>query len=190
MGGSGGESTALEQIADSLHGFRYEAPCIDADHFGADKQDNCDMAPEVDRQTHQVTLGGDADVTLHVRGIVEPNNYMNGTLVPPRFYIGGVAGHTGYTAYSLEVAEPPGLFFFNYNDTTGHFTFTVDYEVTIEMQGQTQVTLEVNGQTSIPDGHGVSNRDEVIVPGVDPAPAPYNGQFLQLDVLLVEALAD
>jgi hypothetical protein len=55
------------------------------------------------------------------------------------------------------------------------------------MRGKTMLKLEVNGGKSVPDGHGVSNREQLVVPGVPPAPDPFNGQFVQLDVVSVQA---
>ena len=64
-----------------------------------------------------------------------------------------------------------------------------DAMITLTPDGtdKAKVTFDVNGQTSVPDGHGVSNRDRVVVEGVPPAPDPFNGQFVQFDVL--EAIA-
>jgi len=185
-GGAGGTGGTLS-IAESIHEFRLESPCIDADHFGSDQPENCDVAADVDRQTYTETLAGDSDVvydvTLRVRGITEPNIYASGTLEPPRFYVGGATTEAGYTAYSLTVADPAEVYFFNYNDSVGHFLLELDYEVVIPMRGGTTLTFDVNGQTSVPDGHGVSNRDGWVVPDIPPAPDPFNGQFIQFDVL-------
>ena len=188
-GASAGGSGGMLGIADSIDGFRLESPCIDADHFGSDKQDNCDVLAAVDRQTIQKSSAGDSatlyDVKLHVRGLTEPNTYANGTLTPPRFYVGGETTTTGYTAYSLTVSDPAEVYFFNYNATTGHIVFALDYQVVIPMRGGATVTFDINGQKSVPDGHGVSNRDEVVIPGVPPAPDPFNGQFVHFDVVSV-----
>jgi hypothetical protein len=145
------------------------------------------VLPSVDRQTYVRTIGGSADVTydvkLRVRGLTEPNIYADGMLNPPRFYVGGRTTQAGYTAYSLTVADPPEVYFFNYNSSVGHFVFALDYEVVIPMKGGTTVTFDINGQDSMPDGHGVSNRDSVVIAGVEPAPDPFNGQFVQFDVV-------
>jgi hypothetical protein len=191
-GGAGGAAGAaggsLSAIAKTIDGFRLDAPCMDANHFGSGKADNCDVLPTVDRQTYQLTIGGSNattyDVKLHVRGLTEPNIYAGGMLsTAQRFYIGGATTQTGYTAYSLTVADPPKVYFFNYNSSVGHFVFSLDYEVVIPMRGGTTVTFDVNGQNSVPDGHGVSNRDRVVIEGVPPAPDPFNGQFVQFDVV-------
>jgi hypothetical protein len=185
--GAGGEG--LLGIAAGLHEVRLECPCIDADHFGPEKQDNCDATPAVDRQTYVKKLGGDPgqiyDVKLHVRGNTEPNTYTGGKLEQQRFYIGGQTSTTGYTAYMLTVSDPQQVYFFNHNPTTGHIHFLIDYEVVIPMRGGTTVTFEVNGGKSVPDGHGVSNRERLVVPGIAPAPEPFNGQLVQFDVLSV-----
>jgi len=181
----------LLAIAALLDKFRFECPCIDADHFGLDKQDNCDMTPAVDRQTYTKKLAGDPnvvyDVTLHVRGNTEPNTYVNGTLEQNRFYTGGETSTPGYTSYMLSVTLPNQVYFFNYNPTTSHIHFLIDYQVTIPMKGGTTVILDVNGGKSVPDGHGVSNRESLVVPGIPPAPNPFNGQLVQLDVVSVRA---
>ncbi len=181
----------LVAIAAELDHFRLECPCIDADHFGLDKQDNCDQVPTVDRQTYKKTLRGDPnvtyDVTLHVRGDTEPNTYVNGKLEQNRFYTGGETSTPGYTAYMLSVDLPKQVYFFNYNPTTSHIHFLIDYQVVIPMKGGTSVTFDVNGGKSVPDGHGVSNRERLVVPGIAPAPDPFNGQLVQFDVVSVQA---
>ncbi len=188
--GSGG-AAGLLALATQIHQFRLECPCIDADHFGLDKLDNCDATPAVDRQTFAKKMGGDPnvtyDVTLRVRGNTEPNTYVNGKLEQERFYTGGETSTPGYTAYMLSVAEPKEVYFFNYHPTTGHIHFLIDYEVVIPMKGGTTVTFEVNGGKSVPDGHGVSNREALVVPDVAPAPDPFNGQLVQFDVVSVKA---
>ena len=185
-------ASVCSTIASSFDKFRFECPCIDADHFGLDKIDNCNNAPAVERQTHSKKLAGDAnvvyDVKLHVRGDTEPNTYVKGKLDPNgRFYVGGETSAPGYSAYMLTVADPQQVYFFNYNPTTSHMHFLIDYEVTIPMRGGTTLTFEVNGGKSVPDGHDSSNRERLVVPGIEPAPEPYNGQLVQFDVVSVAA---
>lgn len=189
-GASGGSS--LLAIASSFDKFRFECPCIDPDHFGLDKIDNCNNAPEVERQTYTKQLAGDAtvvyDVKLRVRGNTEPNTYVKGKLDPNgRFYVGGETSAPGYSAYMLTVADPKQVYFFNYNPTTSHMHFLIDYEVTIPMRGGTTLTFQVNGGKSVPDGHDASNRERLVVPGIAPDPEPYNGQLVQFDVVSVDA---
>lgn len=185
--GSAGQGGAQVGVADALHGFRLEAPCQDESHFGLDHTDNCDILPEVDLQSYERSLAGEPnvvyDVKLRVRGLMEPNIYVDGALHPPRYYVGGHSSTPDYSAYSITVADPPQTYFFNYSDSTGHFVFVVDTEVVIPMRGGAQVTFNVNGPGSAPNGHGVSNRESVVIPDIAPAPAPFNGQFVQFDVV-------
>jgi len=101
QGAAGGSD--LLAIASSFDKFRFECPCIDADHFGLDKIDNCNNAPAVERQTYTKKLAGDPnvvyDIKLHVRGDTEPNTYVKGKLDPNGcFYVGGETAVPGYSA--------------------------------------------------------------------------------------------
>ncbi len=188
-GGSGGATSDPLALTSDFDGFRFECPCLagDENHSG---DGNCNVAPEVDRQTIVRGMGGDPDtiydVTLRVRGLTEPNTYTGGMLQGERFYTGGTTSTAGYTSYMMTITEPPQHHFFNYNPTTSHIHFLLDYEVTVQIRGGSQVTFDVDGDGSVPDGHQVANFDQLVVPEVAPAPDWYDGQFVQLDVLSVE----
>ncbi len=64
----------------------------------------------------------------------------------------------------------------------GHQIFTIDYTQTIEIAGGSAITLHGNGQ----NGRLISNFKKLVVPDVTPAPAPFNGQFVQLNVVDVQ----
>lgn len=183
---SGSNGGAGASPAAALDGFRIECPCkpAAADHTS---DGNCNVTPATDRQTIMKTMGGDPgtiyNVTLRVRGLTEPNTYRNGTLQGQRFYIGGTTSAAGYTSYMMTVADPAQHYFFNYNASVGHVHFLLDYQVTVKIRGGSKVTFDVNGDGSVPDGHGVSNFDKLVVPDVPPAPNWYDGQFVQLDVI-------
>ena len=66
---------------------------------------------------------------------------------------------------------------------------TIDETLVVEADGRARFTLfasTVDGNRS-----EIRNRGEdggaFVVPGVPPAPAPYDGQFIQVDVLSVTA---
>ena len=63
-----------------------------------------------------------------------------------------------------------------------HTIFTIDDEKTIEIDGGATVTFHGNGQ----NGLLISNFSKLVVPDVSPAPQPFNGQFVQMDVVKVE----
>jgi hypothetical protein len=185
-GGSGGGAGGDASPAAEFDKFRFLCPCKEgAANHTSDM--NCNVTPETDRQTISKMMGGDAtkvyDVTLHVRGLTEPNTYKSGMLQGERFYIGGSTNTSGYTSYMMTVADPLQHFFFNYSATTGHVHFKLDYQVTVKIRGGSKVTFDVDGDGSVPDGHQVSNFDNTVVPDVPPAPMAYDGQFVQLDVV-------
>ena len=69
-------------------------------------------------------------------------------------------------------------------DKVGHQIFTIDYTKTIEIEGGATLTFHGNGQ----NGQRITNFLKLVVPEVPPAPQPFNGQFIQLNVIdVVEA---
>ena len=181
----------LKKVAASLDGYRFEFPCRDpmpenpkpgADGISARMTDD----PKTnDKFTDVKTFGGEAGkryrVTLRVRGVVEPMMYKDGQQVGERFYIGGVPNNKTYNIYQLSVSSPAQHFFFNRDDKVGHRIFTIDYTATIEIDGGAKLTLHGDGQ----NGHMITNFSKLVVPGIAPAPQPFNGQFIQLDVVEV-----
>ena len=79
---------------------------------------------------------------------------------------------------SLGVSSPASHFFFNRQDKVGHKIFTIDYTASIEIEGGATLTLHGNGQ----NGRMITNFAKLVVPDVPPAPQPFNGQFIQLNV--------
>ncbi|HRH95719.1 MAG TPA: hypothetical protein PLB55_07270 [Prosthecobacter sp.] len=181
-----------KKVAADLDGYRFEFPCKDpmpenpkpgADGISARMTDD----PQTnDKFTDVKKFGGEPGkrykVTLRVRGVVEPMMYKNGQQVGERFYIGGVPNNKTYNIYQLTVSSPAQHFFFNRDDKVGHRIFTLDYTTTIEIDGGATLTLHGDGQ----NGHMITNFSKLVVPDVAPAPQPYNGQFIQLNVVSVE----
>jgi hypothetical protein len=178
----------LKKVATAIDGYRYEFPCKDpmpenpkpgADGISARMTD--DPATN-DKFTDVKKFGGEPGkrykVTLRVRGVVEPMMYKDGQQVGERFYIGGVPNNKTYNIYKLTVSSPASHFFFNRDDKVGHRIFTIDYTATIEIEGGATLTFHGDGQ----NGHMITNFSKLVVPDVAPAPKPYNGQFIQLDV--------
>ncbi|MDB6120837.1 MAG: hypothetical protein JWO08_4618 [Verrucomicrobiaceae bacterium] len=179
----------LKKIAADLDGYRYEFPCKDpmpenpkpgADGISA--RMTADPATN-DKFTDVKKFGGEAGkkykVTLRVRGVVEPMMYKDGQQVGERFYIGGAPNNGTYNIYQLTVSSPASHFFFNRDDKVGHRIFTIDYTGTIEIEGGATLTLHGDGQ----NGRMITNFDKLVVPEIAPAPQPYNGQFIQLNVV-------
>ena len=182
----------LKKVAAALDGYRFEFPCKNpmpenpkpgADGISA--RMTTDPATN-DKFTDVKKFGGEPGkhylVTLRVRGVVEPMMYKDGQQVGERFYIGGVPNNATYNIYQLSVSAPAAHFYFNRDDKVGHRIFTIDYTATIEIEGGATLTLHGDGQ----NGHMITNFAKLVVPEVAPAPQPYNGQFIQLDVVDVK----
>lgn len=184
----------LKKIAAALDGYRYEFPCKDPmpenPKEGADGFSGLvtgDPA-KTDQFTAEKKFGGTPGkrykVTLRVRGVVEPMMYKDGKMDGDYFYIGGEPNNGTYNIYKLTVSSPASHFYFNRQDKVGHRIFTIDYTKTIEIEGGATLTLHGNGQ----NGRLITNYAKLVVPDVAPAPKPYNGQFIQLNVVAVEEM--
>jgi hypothetical protein len=181
-----------ERPGASIHGFRFEFPCKDP--MPENPKEGADGAsglvtgdPKLtDNFTVQKQFGGEKgkryQVTLRFRGVVEPMMYKNGQQVGEYFYIGGEKNNATYNVYQITVSSPPSHYFLNRQDKVGHQIFTIDYSQTIEIDGGATITFHGDGQ----NGRLITNFKKLVVDGIPPAPKPYNGQFIQVDVVDVK----
>jgi hypothetical protein len=124
------------------------------------------------------------NVTLHVRGIVEPKNFTGGEVQHEHFQVGGMPLKNDYNFYSLHVSDPEATYTFNRNEEkVGHYTFVIDYRVTIPIRGGAIVTMGAYDSNDV----AIANHQHLVVAGLPPAPLPFDGQFFQLDVESIEA---
>ncbi len=185
-------TTPAPSAAASLAGLRLEVPC--ADHFNGDTEchwprsllQTADARWKLKREIVR-TFGGEAgityDVTLHVRGVVEPKNFTGGEVRFEHFQAGGEPVKNDYNFYSLRVSDPDATYTFNRNEQqVGHYTFPVDYVVTIPIRAGATVTMGAYDSNDV----AIANHERHVVAGVAPAPAPFDGQFFQLDVEAIE----
>lgn len=178
--------------AAAIDGFRFEFPCKDPmpenPKEGADGLSGLVKGDPktTDNFTFTKKFGGQAGkrykVTLRFRGVVEPMMYKGGQQVGEYFYIGGEKDNATYNVYQISVSSPKSHFFLNRQDKVGHRIFTLDYTQTIEIDGGAEVVFFGDGQ----NGRLITNFKKLVVPGIPPAPAPYNGQFIQVDVVDVK----
>ena len=176
----------------SLDGYRFEFPCKGKMPDKPKKGAGCQSALvkgdpfKTDNFKKVVSFGGEAgktyQVTLRFRGVVEPMMYKNGKMDGDYFYIGGEPNNGTYNIYKIDIASPKSHYFLNRQDRVGHRIFTIDYTKTIEIEGGSQITLSGDGQ----NGKLISNFAQHVVPDVAPAPKPYHGQFIQIDVVKVD----
>lgn len=184
----------LKSVAKSLDGYRWEFPCKDPlpekPKQGADCMSGLVKGDpmKTDNFTAVKKLGGEKGahykVTLRFRGVVEPMMYKNGKKDGDYFYVGGEPNNATYNIYKISISSPKTHYYLNRQDKVGHRVFTIDYTKTIEIDGGATVTLLGDGQ----NGRLISNFPKLVVPGVSPAPKPFNGQFVQMDVVSVTKL--
>lgn len=178
-----------KKLGAAINGYRFEFPCKEPmpenPKPGADcvsglvkgdpnKTDNFTAVRKFDGEK-----GKRYKVTLRFRGVVEPMMYKNGKMDGEYFYIGGEPNNKTYNIYKIEISSPPSHYFLNRQNAVGHKIFTIDYTKTIEIDGDATITLTGDGQ----NGRLISNFSKLVVPGIAPAPQPFNGQFVQVDVV-------
>lgn len=197
-GGCGASSPApatpagagADDVASGLIGLRLELPCKGPKI--ADNQE-CHWDPAYVQSTDksftlkkEITknLGGKPDVvydiTVRIRGVVEPKNFTGGTVEKDHFQIGGSAVDDHYNLYQLKVSDPAQTYTVNrHQDKVGHFVFPIDYTAVIPVRGGASVTMGEYDTNDI----AIANWKNLVVEGIAPAPAPYDGQFFQVEVV-------
>ena len=178
-------------IAASLDGLRWELPCVTP----------LSTAPEyvcistVDAVTTTTLTGAPGtryQVRLRLRGVVETKEYSGGTPLRPGGPVvrGGNPIDDAWNVYRLDISSPSQRYHLNQGPTGLYVCRAIDEELVVEADGRARFTL----LASTVDGNRseIRNRGEdggaLVVPGVPPAPAPYDGQFIQIDVVSVTAL--
>jgi hypothetical protein len=172
----------------SLSGLRLEVPCANPKfnedtecHWEKSLLQTADPKWKLKREIVR-TFGGKPgvtyEVTFHVRGVVEPKNFTGGTVQFEHFQTDGTPVKNDYNFYSLHVSDPEATYTFNRNEEkVGHYTFPIDYRVKIPIRGGATVTMGAYDSNDV----AIANHKHFIVEGVPPAPAPFDGQFFQLD---------
>lgn len=176
-----GDGHTCTDVAVTLDGLLWELPCT-----GPSDGTACDAGSDSD----SVTLGGDSsvsyEVTLRIRGIVEQRTYTGGTM--DGFWYSGtsgvVCGGDTYNLYSLHVSAPEQTYYVNAGTSAITNCWVMDYERTVVMQGG--ATIDLGAESC--DARQIINKDPsgaaLSVEGVS-VEQPYNGQFVQIDVVNV-----
>lgn len=180
-----------KKLGASLDGYRFEFPCKNPMPANPKEGADCESGlvtgdpKKTDNFTAVRQFDGEKGkrykVTLRFRGVVEPMMYKNGKQDGEYFYIGGEPNNGTYNIYQITISSPASHYFLNRQDKVGHRIFTIDYTRTVEIDGDATVTFHGDGQ----NGRLISNFAKLVVPGIPPAPQPYNGQFVQVDVVEV-----
>lgn len=178
---------ACVDVAGSLSGLRWDLPCTGAN---ADPS-LCAAAstPVVKTATLAGASGSTYSVTLRFRGTIEPNAYSGGAATG-YFYTGGAASDPYANIYELAVSDPPQTFFVNsgaVRQASALYCDAIDYTATVDVRAGATITLTGNPR----DALQIKNRDQagapLVIAGIPPAPAAFDGQFVQMDVLTVVA---
>ena len=168
-------------IAASLEGLRWELPCT-----GRVPDPNVCATPP--QRTVTAVMGGEPgavySVTLRFRGVVELDRYVGGT-GDDFWHVGGTPPSAStINVYALEVSSPPQTFYLNEGISHG-LAVGLDLTETIPIAAGATVTLSADSR----DGYELANLGDggapVVVQAVPPAPAPFDGQFIQMDVVSV-----
>jgi hypothetical protein len=145
------------------------------------------------------TAGTVYQVTIRVRGIVEPKHYTGGVkdTAHEGFYTGGAPSTSGnYNVYLLKISGMQGQSYFlnSLNQQEAHFSYAIDYTVTIPIEGgadmwflsdDSNCSAIKNCDTSSVDKPGNQPGCKPITlagftePGIT---QPFNGQFIVIHV--------
>jgi hypothetical protein len=172
-------------VAVALQAMRYEIVCQDmsSPFCGAG------APPPAKTITLTGTSGKSYALAIRVRGVVEQNSYSGGTAGGAAgtnasfFIVGGAVSNTNWNTYSLAVSSPARTAFLNNGATMHSYVDAIDYKARIEAAAGATITLD----SSSSDTLIARNRDQdsgapIVVPAIPPAPAAFNGQFIQVDV--------
>ncbi|MCH9681721.1 MAG: hypothetical protein K0V04_09835 [Deltaproteobacteria bacterium] len=175
-----GDGTSCEPI--DLLTVRVDTPC--------DGSAICDTLPQLcpmDQDETTTQLVGDPnvlyDVTLRVRGALEPHNYVGGT-DNGWYNVGGDSAGGGRNVAGFTVEEPEETYYVNLGVILRLECFVLDEEITLQMQGGSELSVYMDAA----DGCGI-HCAEYRVPGLYPSPANDSGQFFQLDLISAVAAA-
>lgn len=128
------------------------------------------------------------DVTLRVRGLLEPTR-MEGGSVPdpaaPWFVIGGESPSPDYSQWRIDVSAPKATYTLNSYPRTSHTIYKEDFQVTIPVAAGATVrvrTIDANDREIDNGAKGKPDRQQVLEGVTD---TPQAGQMLRLDVVRV-----
>ena len=207
MAGSGGMSpnpqVEIDDAVKNLKGWRYENPCGHVDgHSLTDGQCNSGEIcwPNSNKtrfaEKKQIAIGGvvghNYDVTLRVRGAIEPRDYpANCKFLPGGSPNGATisiidgcdgfanAGQVTFNVWEFTIQEPKHTYYLNAVKLhPPHRVDAIDQNFTIRVAGGTKIDFafdDLNG--------GEIRNCSVTVQGIEPYPKAFDGNFFQIDVV-------
>ena len=181
--GCGSDDTITNPPIASLDDLRAELPCTG----GGTAFDNC---ATVVSDEESATLAGEAgvtyDVSIQVTGVMEQKTYSDWTSRDGMWIEDGTPDGSSFNVVRLQISSPAQTYYLNAGESFQGLCYLLDFAKTVVMSNGATITLYADtggDQLSILniDGQGVP----IVAPGVPPAPAAYDGQFLQVDVVSI-----
>lgn len=168
--------------ASPLNGLRWELPCAApySDGIGCFCPNETLVTANMDGSPYAIY-----DISLRFRGVVETKEYTGGTNDGAFWQVGGSFPATDFNVYSLEISAPPQIFYLNRGQDYGTRCYAIDYTKTIQIKGGATVALRSRAFNNLEVKNHDENKNPILVPGVPPYPNPYNGQFIQINVVSI-----
>ena len=125
--------------------------------------------------------------TLQIRGEVEQRTYTGGSNDGSFWQIGGdePTGSDVYNVYSLDVSSPLQKYFLNRGTSAQGYCTLIGYEKTIQVGAAGTLRLAASPVDTCEIVNRDANGHPIVVPGVPPDPAAFNGQFVQVDLISI-----
>ncbi len=171
-------------VTAALSGLRWELPCL--------SQTTPELCTTFDNLSDDATLAGGGttyDVTLRIRGVIEPKSYDGGT-EGDGWNQDGVPADDTANIYALLVTDPPATYYVNSGTTrlgTELYAEAIDFEMTIAAATGATVTLRAESLDALQIRNIDANGSPIVVPDIPPAPGAFDGQFVQMDVVSVQS---
>lgn len=157
-GGAGGSENS-----NTAYSLRADVPITDPPYGCAETVHEELQLPE--------DFDGPKTVWLRVRGVLEGKLHTGGT-AEGAFYRGGTPSSNDANVVRLTVGSD--VYYLNHN--LGNLA-AVDYEVQVVLNNGDLIQLDYLSS----DGQEYDNYLDLTVPGIDPYPAPFDGQFVRID---------
>lgn len=183
------EGGSCAKVAGQLDGLRWELPCLSLSPDFPELV--CFTRPQVSVSARiRGPQGTRYAIVLRLRGVLETKAYLGGERAAPTVVRGGTPVDDAWNVYRLEVDLPSAQWHVNAGTSGDYRCIPIDEELEVEARGGATLTLFASPVD--PQRSQIRNRDAagaaLVIDGVPPAPAAFDGQFLQMDVISVREL--
>ena len=126
-------------------------------------------------------------VTLRVRGVVEEKTIIGGTSAG-RFHIGGDAREDDWTEAGLTISDPGSSYWLNGGRSGDDTCIGLDYSAIVSIRSGAVVRIWGATRNPYSNRNFDTSNEPIVIDGVPPAPAAFDGQFVQVDAIAIEPL--